>query len=618
MADSIVRLQLDSQNYDANIKRATDNLMRYEAECRKVGGTMEVVEKETLDYVKALGEMQTKSKSTRGQIGELTKGYTELGMQYKRLTDAEKQSPYGQAMAKSLDQLKGRIQETRKGLKEVEESLKDVEEEAGSGGLGGALDDLAGRFGVNVQGLGGFTVALGIAAGAFKVFKDAFRQNEVAMDWWEGTIEAAQSTYEGFLNSLNNGDASGFFRNIDNIINSAYAAYNALDMLGTFNAFNQMAITGKKADFNQALADYRTGAISKEGAEAKAKELKGLLYERKTYEQTAYRNAINALAIENQIDPVLLRRIFETSDWKYLQEIQGRPMTGIKEESYGLSAWGPTFSHKSAAPANEYEALGEKMRKIRDADIDRIQALGKSAAATDLEISGVNRQMARLLGGRTPVSPVVGPAPSMIGGAVGALPYMPAGAFDFGGAGLALLQRNMAGALNGVQGYREEKKPVDPEKQLEAFEGMIGGLESVAGGLEAMGIELPEGVSKLLNGIGGLITVIQGISAVIVATQAILEMNTAAQFIPFAHGGVVRAANGWVGGNSWSGDRVPALLNSGELVLNRAQQGNLASQLNGAGWQNLRLETEISGTILRIVLNNESRSRGRGVYVTKG
>jgi hypothetical protein len=123
----------------------------------------------------------------------------------------------------------------------------------------------------------------------------------------------------------------------------------------------------------------------------------------------------------------------------------------------------------------------------------------------------------------------------------------------------------------------------------------------------------------LLNGIGGLITVIQGISAVIVATQAILEMNTAAQFIPgFAHGGVVRAANGWVGGNSWSGDRVPALLNSGELVLNRAQQGNLASQLNGAGWQNLRLETEISGTNLRIVLNNESRSRGRGVYVTKG
>jgi hypothetical protein len=187
---------------------------------------------------------------------------------------------------------------------------------------------------------------------------------------------------------------------------------------------------------------------------------------------------------------------------------------------------------------------------------------------------------------------------------------------QMGAQGQALLQRNMAGALSGVQGWKEEKVPVDPEKQLEAFEGMIGGLNQVSGGLEAMGIELPEGVSKLLNGIGGLITVIQGISAVIVATQAIIEMNTAANFVPFlANGGVVRAANGFVGGTSWSGDRVPALLNSGELVLNRAQQGNLASQLSGAGWQNMRLETEISGTNLRIILNNEGRSRGKGKLV---
>jgi hypothetical protein len=185
-----------------------------------------------------------------------------------------------------------------------------------------------------------------------------------------------------------------------------------------------------------------------------------------------------------------------------------------------------------------------------------------------------------------------------------------------GANGQALLQQYMAGALMGIQGFKEEKVKVDPEKQLEAFEGMIGGLNQVSGGLEAMGIELPEGVSKLLNGIGGLITVIQGISAVIVATQAIIEMNTATQFLPFAHGGVVRAANGFVGGTSWSGDRVPALLNSGELVLNRAQQGNLASQLSGAGWNNLHLETRLDGTAIRIVLNNESKSRGRGSYVT--
>lgn len=617
MADSIVRLQLDSQNYDANIKRATDNLMRYEAECRKVGGTMEVVEKETLDYVKALGEMQTKSKTTKGQIGELTKGYTELGMQYKRLTDAEKQSPYGQAMAKSLDQLKGRIQETRKGLKEVEESLKDVEEEAGGGGLGGKLDELAGRFGVNVKGLGGFTVALGIAASAFKVFKDAMAQNENAMDFWQGTVEAAQGVYEGFLIALNTGDINGYIRNIDNIVNAAYNAYDALDALGTFNAFNQVNLAKAEAEFNQAIADYRSGEGSKEAAVAAGERYKREIRARAKFEADAYKDAIGEVAAQYGVPDLLLRNAFEGS-YENFERLKNRQMTGREVKTHGLSAFGANFSTEVAVPANNLEKLAQALSLISDDKIDDLQKMGASVYQSDRAVAQVDRQMARLLGGRTAaVSPVVSSAPSLIGGAVGALPYMPAGSFDFGGAGLALLQRNMAGALNGVQGYREEKKPVDPEKQLEAFNSMIGGLESVAGGLEAMGIELPEGVSKLLNGIGGLITVIQGISAVIVATQAILEMNTAAQFIPFAHGGVVRAANGWVGGNSWSGDRVPALLNSGELVLNRAQQGNLASQLNGAGWQNLRLETEISGTNLRIVLNNESRSRGRGVYVTR-
>jgi hypothetical protein len=59
MSDAIVRLKVESQEYDQKLKRATEGLTRYAYECRKVGGTLEVVEKETLDYVKALGQMGT-------------------------------------------------------------------------------------------------------------------------------------------------------------------------------------------------------------------------------------------------------------------------------------------------------------------------------------------------------------------------------------------------------------------------------------------------------------------------------------------------------------------------------------------------------------------------------
>jgi hypothetical protein len=40
---------------------------------------------------------------------------------------------------------------------------------------------------------------------------------------------------------------------------------------------------------------------------------------------------------------------------------------------------------------------------------------------------------------------------------------------------------------------------------------------------------------------------------------------------------------GIVPGNSWSGDKVPALVNSGELILNKAQQDSVAGQLSGGG-----------------------------------
>jgi hypothetical protein len=85
-----------------------------------------------------------------------------------------------------------------------------------------------------------------------------------------------------------------------------------------------------------------------------------------------------------------------------------------------------------------------------------------------------------------------------------------------------------------------------------------------------------------------------------------------------AHGGVVRAANGVsvVPGNIGY-DGVPAMLTSGEVVLNRAQTNNLASYLEGGGvgLGKLQLSTVISGEQLRLVLNNNGRRTGRGEYV---
>ena len=98
MADSILRLKVESQEYDNKLKQATQGLTRYVDKCRKVGGTLEVVEKETLDYVRALGQMDTTSRTATGKLAEMKKTFTELSAQYKQMTDAEKQSPFGKAL----------------------------------------------------------------------------------------------------------------------------------------------------------------------------------------------------------------------------------------------------------------------------------------------------------------------------------------------------------------------------------------------------------------------------------------------------------------------------------------------------------------------------------------
>ena len=107
-------------------------------------------------------------------------------------------------------------------------------------------------------------------------------------------------------------------------------------------------------------------------------------------------------------------------------------------------------------------------------------------------------------------------------------------------------------------------------------------------------------------GVFGWIAAIAGGMATMISTISAIHNATG-----YAEGGIVK-------GNRYSGDLLdgPSFgINAGELVLNRAQQGNLASQLSGSS-QMLRLSATITGEDLRLVLNNNSRRTGRGEYVT--
>ena len=123
MADVITRLKLESGEYDSKIQRAVSGLKRMEEECRNVGGTLAILEKDQKDYVQSLGQMQTVSNSVRGKINELSNAYMELRSQYNRLTEEEKKGDFGKALSSSLDQLKQRIDESKAELAGINSEL---------------------------------------------------------------------------------------------------------------------------------------------------------------------------------------------------------------------------------------------------------------------------------------------------------------------------------------------------------------------------------------------------------------------------------------------------------------------------------------------------------------
>lgn len=213
-----------------------------EEACRKVGGTLAVLEKDEKQFVQSLGSMDTVSKTARGRLNELTTAFTELSMQYKRLTDEEKQGDFGRALSSSLEQLKTRIADTKGQLSDTNRELN---------GTPSLLDQLAGRFTINVDAVKLFNMGLQAASSALGVVKDAFFQSDSNIDEWGRTVEGAKGAYDLFLSSLNGGNWSGFFSNLEKAIQGGRDLYDALDRLGSVKSNNQSAIALVQAQIQE-------------------------------------------------------------------------------------------------------------------------------------------------------------------------------------------------------------------------------------------------------------------------------------------------------------------------------------------------------------------------------
>ena len=627
MSDAIVRLKVESQEYDQKLKRATEGLTRYAYECRKVGGTLEVVEKETLDYVKALGQMGTVSRTATGSLNEMKKAYTELSVEYKKLTDDEKKSEYGRALRQSLDELRGRIKDTEKDLKGINDELK------GSNGLSGALDSIAGKFGLSIKQLTGWGAALAAGKVALDVTRDAFFQSESNIDEWGRTLKGAEGAYQVFLDTLNNGNWSNFFQNLETAIRGGRDLYDIFDRLGSIKSNNAAAI----AIVQQQIAQLRLAKQQGENVDAQLKAATARLAQLQGQAVTAGKAAGNQAAfnvIRNGVNSIGGARVNDAtiklavsqlmtggqaqfdkfrSNYEILQRKGTRTVVQQLDDGMGgtVNRYRQTFDINTLTREEQKQykiarAITEGETRIQEGISAFAQAVNEGTSAAREEFRG-NRYALQGSGGKG------GTGGSGGGNNEPDLSKVP---FDINKAALAATKGIEGGpsdvftaykdslkeqtdttndlieafkTLNKAEGVDTNKQKPEPQGEYKSFSNEMAnitqGVSGIVSGIEQLGIEIPQGLKSLLGGIQAVAGILTGISALVTIITAI-QGTKAVPVIGWmlSHGGVVpHAANGYyVPGTHASGDVTPIMANAGELVLNKSSQGNLANDLKGA------------------------------------
>ena len=653
MADSILRLKVESQEYDNKLKQAAQGLNRYADECRKVGGTLEVVEKETLDYVRAIGQMDTTSRTATGKLAEMKKTFTELSVVYKNMTDEEKNSPFGKALANSLDQLKGRIQDSKSQLDDINKSIN------GGSGLTGALDSLSDKFGMSVQSLAGWGTALAAGKAALDVAKDAFFASEETVDEWGRVMDSSKSLYEGFLTSLNTGDISGFLSRIDSIVQAARAAYNELDRLGTMKTIQAPQMSAQQTENERMRMMIQTGRYIAPVDGRRASMQNGQLLtpdQIKRIEQQLQGGMQKVVTLVGNEVAQTGRAI----DAVYNRQAQELGMS-LKEFRKGTSSmaefdkrmagydqyqkWRAEHTTIDMQSGRETVARGNPFEQFAKwgtfrVDGDRYNDLVKLIQQRDQQagsLYGMQSQAYRTMNRAEGVT-----LRQLMGGGSGGGGGRSAGGKGFDISSIAFnaqqvtpeqmiappsvweeysegIRKTFGTIGDGMDNLTEWTDKFDPytdkmkemtkaaRQQQMAF-GMAGqAAENLGAALSSMDDPAARAAGTVISAIANIALGFgQAVAsagsmgpwawlAYVAAGTAALAttISTVHSLTGYAQGGIVK-------GNSYSGDNIyggpDAMVNAGELVLTKAQQSTLASQLQEGGMRNMNLSGRIRGT----------------------
>lgn len=574
--------------------------------------------------------------------------------------------------------------------------------------------------GINIMksSLGAVAATFGLAMGANEAFNRVISSSQTLGDKYASTMESVKRVTEEFFYAVGSGDLSTFTGGLQDLIDLAKDAYNAMDQLGNVNISSSyfdakygaaMAEAKLQAKNKTSTTEDREAGFAKweqalsDQAGANDAKLKALMDAILTTVKSQagyaglninFKDVENALAIDIATPEkrASLKEMYsgQLNDFnKAYAEIVRRNSITTQQSGFGgmsqVTDWSKVNAEAKPLLSTYKDAIivNTLLNKATDEQLQQIANLGAQYANVERAQADLQREYYESLAefrnskksGSTTASKS-SPAKAIYG--EGSLGYLNQQLSD--------LQKQYTSAtetstrlaiLSAIDSVNKDKKAIELEAELGNLKPLDSSMPSPKGksvtddlnngNIKVKGVDpkavsanldyvdsisqighamagvtsiADEGAASWINygtqvvssiasaipqiaaltvaqkaqasanaevGVTGAIASVASIPIVgwIMAAAAAASVISAMAAIPkFAGGGIVP-------GSSYYGDRVPAMLNSGEMVLNASQQANLFRMIDGGSSGQMQAKVTVEGDKLAVLIDRVNAKRRR-------